>query len=86
MHVYRDIGVYNGGMYLKVKATPNARTELFEKRANGTYAVSVKERAQKNRANVRVLELLSEHLHIPLKKLRMKMGHRGRNKTIEVLE
>ncbi len=73
-------------MYLKVKATPGARKEFFEKRTNGTYSVSVKEKAQENRANLRILELLSKQLHIPLKKLRMKTGHRGRNKTIEVLE
>ncbi len=78
--------MYNDGMYLKIKVTPGARKEFFEKRADGTYIILVKEKAQENCANARALKLLSEHLHVPLKKLRIKTGHRRRNKTVEVLE
>jgi uncharacterized protein YggU (UPF0235/DUF167 family) len=73
-------------MYLHITVRPGTKKELFEKTKSETYVVSVKEEAKENAANTRVLELLALHLRVPKNKLRMRTGHRGRKKVIEVLE
>lgn len=72
-------------MYLKVKVTAGAKKESFEKKGEN-FVVSVKEKAQDNRANSRVLELLSEKLDIPKNKLRIVKGHKMGSKLVEVLK
>lgn len=73
-------------MFVRITVTPHARKESFSEIGVGKYAASVKEKAEGNQANVRVVHLLSAHLRIPKNKLRIVAGHKRRNKRIEVLE
>ncbi len=72
-------------MFVRIVVTPHARKESFSELGTGKYTASVKEKAEGNQANVRVLALLAQHLHVPKNKLRIKTGHKSRNKTIEVI-
>ncbi len=72
--------------HIHVHVTPHARKEIFEKKQNGSYELSVKEKAEGNAANARVLTLLALKLQVPKNKLRIRTGHRGRKKVIEMLE
>jgi uncharacterized protein YggU (UPF0235/DUF167 family) len=77
-------------MYIHAKVTAGARKESFEpcrSRATGNknpdhFEVSVKEKAENNLANKRVLELVAEYFKIPLNKIRIINGHRHPSKLI----
>jgi uncharacterized protein YggU (UPF0235/DUF167 family) len=73
-------------MYVKVKAIPGSKKENFEKISDDTFKISVKEKAQANMANKRVLELLSDHFKVPTRKLRIINGHHSPSKLISILE
>lgn len=72
--------------YIHVTVVPNARRESCAVQDNGTYVFAVKQKARGNQANERVLEMLAALLSISKKKLRIRTGHHGRKKLIEVLE
>ncbi|PIP86552.1 hypothetical protein COV42_02390 [Candidatus Campbellbacteria bacterium CG11_big_fil_rev_8_21_14_0_20_44_21] len=71
-------------MYLRVKVFPKSKKESFEKRGDDEFLISVKEPAQKNLANKKVLEILSQNLKIPLKNIRIINGHHSRTKLISI--
>ena len=73
-------------MYIKAKVTPEAKKESFEKMSDDTFQISVKEKAQANMANKRVLELLANHFKVPTGKLRIINGHHSPSKLISILE
>ncbi|HET9641723.1 MAG TPA: DUF167 domain-containing protein [Candidatus Paceibacterota bacterium] len=69
--------------YVKVFVTPGAKKETVEQKGE-TLAISVREPAERNLANVRVRELVAAHLGVPLAKVRILTGHRSRGKMISV--
>jgi uncharacterized protein YggU (UPF0235/DUF167 family) len=71
-------------MYIKVKVTPNARKESFEKIKVDTYKMSVREKAEMNMANRRVTELLAENLGLPINKIRLISGHHSPSKIFSI--
>ncbi len=73
-------------MYIKVKVTPGARKEVCEDKGGNRFVVSVKEKAEGNKATARVLFLIARQVGVSVSKLRILTGHRARNKTLEVLE
>jgi uncharacterized protein YggU (UPF0235/DUF167 family) len=72
--------------YLKIKVTPNASKETITDKGDGRFIVSVREKAQDNKATLRTLALVARRLGIPVSKLRICIGHHARNKIVEVLE
>jgi uncharacterized protein YggU (UPF0235/DUF167 family) len=70
---------------VRVKVEAGARKETFEESAPGTFAISVKERAERNAANTRVRAIIARHFRVPLKMVRILTGHQGKNKTLQVL-
>lgn len=71
-------------MYIKVRVTPNAKRETLEQDSSGHFTVSVKEPAEQNRANKRVITLIAEHFHIPIGNVRMVNGHHSGSKILSV--
>lgn len=71
-------------MYLRVRVKAGAKKEFFSEKEEGLFEISVKERAQGNQANKRVLELLSQHLGIKYSKIRTIAGHRQPSKIFFV--
>lgn len=70
-------------MILNVKVKPNSKEEKIEKIGEGEYLISVKEPAEDNKANIRVINLLSKALNISYKNIKIK-NPTSRNKIIEV--
>jgi len=68
-------------MYITVHAEPSARKEKIEKRADGSFVISVKEPAERNLANKRIGEILSLELGLPT---RLISGHRSCKKIFSV--
>ena len=71
-------------MYIRVKVTPAAKRESLETIGEDSLAIAVREPAQRNLANNRVLELIAREYRIDASSVRIISGHRSRNKLIEI--
>ncbi len=71
-------------MYIRVKVAPSAKKESFKQINEDHFEISVKEKAERNLANNRILELLSLHFRLPKGKIRIVNGHRSPTKLLVV--
>ena len=70
-------------MIIKIKVKPNSKEEKVEKISDGSYVLSVKEPAEDNKANIRVINLLSKELNVSFRKIKIK-NPASRNKIVEI--
>jgi hypothetical protein len=70
-------------MILKVKVKPNSREEKFEKIGENEYKIDVREAPEDNKANIRVINMLSKELNTNHKNIKIK-NPTSRDKLIEV--
>ena len=68
--------------YIHAKVTAGARKEELVQKDPEHFIVSVKEKAENNNANTRVLELIAEHFKIPRNKVRIVNGHHHPSKLL----
>ena len=71
-------------MYIHIKVTAGAKKETWKKKSEDHFEISVKEKAQRNEANARVLELVAEHFKVSKNKVRIVNGHRHPSKLLVV--
>jgi uncharacterized protein YggU (UPF0235/DUF167 family) len=71
-------------MYIKVSVLAGAKKESFEKKSENSFKISVKEKAERNEANTRILELVSNHFKIPTNKVRIINGHHHPSKLLSI--
>jgi len=71
-------------MYIKVKVTPHSKKEHIERVSDDTFVVSVKEPAERNLANNRIIEMIAEEFKIVRGKVRIVNGHHSRSKILTV--
>ena len=69
-------------MYIHVKVTAGAGKESFKVKSEDHFEISVKEKAEGNRANARVLELVAGHFKVPVNKVRIVNGHKHPSKLL----
>jgi uncharacterized protein YggU (UPF0235/DUF167 family) len=70
--------------YIHVKVTAGAKKESWRKKSEDHFEIWVKEKAERNIANARVLELVAEHFEVPVTRVRIINGHRHPSKLIMV--
>ena len=70
--------------YIHTKVTAGAKKKLIKQKSEDHFEISVKEKAEHNLANKRVLELFSLHFKIPASKIRIINGHRSPSKLLVV--
>ena len=70
---------------IRIKAFPDAKKASIEETAHQVVRIFVREPAQDNEANKAVLAAVAAFYEIPVNKLRMIAGHRGMNKTVQIL-
>ena len=72
--------------YIHVKVTAGASKESFAPKKNSAdhFEASVREKAERNMANGRVLELVAGHFKVPTNKVRIVNGHRSPSKLLVV--
>ena len=70
--------------YIHTKIIAGAKNELLKQKSEDHFEISIKEKAQKNMANTRVLELVAEHFKVPKNKVRIINGHRSPSKLLVV--
>lgn len=71
-------------MLVRVTVTAGARKERVIHVDEVTLTVTVREKAEGNKANTRVREIVAEIFHMPFGKVRMLSGHRTRTKVIRI--
>ncbi len=71
-------------MYIKVKATPASKKVFFEKKSDDTFSIHVKEPAERNLANKKIIILIAEYFNVPTGKVRIISGHRSRSKILSL--
>jgi len=67
-----------------VRVKPGQKKEIFTQVKDLEYEISVKEKAERNQANKRVIELLSYHFHKKLGEIRLVSGHHSPVKMFSV--
>ena len=72
--------------FIRVRVFPLAKKESLKKLAPDEYQILVREPAQHNMANKRVLQLLAYELGVEPRKLRLITGAHSPIKRIEVVE
>lgn len=70
-------------MILNVKVKPNSKEEKIEKISESEYVIHVREPAEDNKANIRLINLLSKELNVSHKTIKIK-NPRSRDKLIEI--
>ncbi|MDP2648798.1 MAG: DUF167 domain-containing protein [Patescibacteria group bacterium] len=73
-------------MRCRVKVSAGARRESLAEGKGGVLGISVREKAERGAANLRVRELVARHFGVSVKAVRIVKGHRGSSKTLEVLQ
>lgn len=58
------------------------KKESFVQKTEDSFEVSVKEKAERNMANTRVLEIIASHFKVPKNKVRIVNGHRSPSKLL----
>lgn len=71
-------------MYIKVRVAASARKESLKKTSEDFFSVSVKEPAEQNRANARVLELVAAYFGVSPKQIRIISGHHSPGKILSI--
>lgn len=68
--------------YIHAKVTAGAKKEILKKKSKDHFEISVKEKAERNMANSRVLELVAEYFNVSASKVRIINGHHHPSKLL----
>lgn len=72
-------------MKITVIVKPNAKEEKVEKIDANSYKIFTKQPAKENKANIAVVELLSEYFHVPKRSISIIQGVKSKHKIIEII-
>jgi len=71
-------------MYIKVKVTAGAKKETLEQESPDHFKISVREKAERNMANRRVVELLAENYRLKPHQVKIISGHHSPSKILSI--
>lgn len=71
-------------MYIRVRVTPNAKKESLRALSADSFLIAVREPAERNRANMRVLELVADYFALSSKQIRIISGHHSPGKLLSL--
>jgi len=72
------------GLLIRAKVRAGARKESFQIKSETAFEIAVKEPAEENRANARVVQLVARHFRVASNKVRIVKGQRSPGKTLRV--
>ncbi|MFA6050319.1 MAG: DUF167 domain-containing protein [Candidatus Paceibacterota bacterium] len=72
-------------MLIHVKIHPDSSKDEVIEKSDVSFIVHVRAPAERNEANVRMRQVLANHLGIPQEKLRIVTGHHSPSKILEIL-
>jgi len=71
-------------MYIKAVVATGAKRESILAKSANHFEISVKEKAERNMANKKVIELLAHYFKVPVGKVRIVNGHHYSHKLLVV--
>ena len=71
--------------FIKVRVTTGAKADSLMLQGE-TLRIAVKAAPKENKANVRVRELVAEHLGLPTSAVRITKGHHSSSKLLQVVK
>jgi uncharacterized protein YggU (UPF0235/DUF167 family) len=71
-------------MLIKVKAFPFSKKDKIVKKSNDSFDVFVEAKPERNMANKRIIELLSEYFELSQHKIKMIKGFKNSNKIFDI--
>ena len=71
-------------MYIHVKVKADSKKEDFKQKSEDHFEVSVREPAERNLANTRVIEVIALHFKIPTSHIRIVNGHHSPTKLLSL--
>ena len=71
-------------IYIKVIVVAGAKKENIVAKKPDHFEISVKEKAKRNMANKKVIELIASYFKVPIKKVRIVNGHHHPHKLLVV--
>lgn len=73
-------------MFIKLKVKTNSKENKVEKLKDDEFRVFVKLKPEQGQANQKVLDLMSDYLHIPRQKISFVKGHTSPSKIVLIRE
>jgi len=70
---------------IKVRVKTSSKQDKIEER-EGIYFVCLKEKAEKGKANKKLIKILSDYFNVSKNNIEIITGERSRNKIIEILK
>ena len=70
--------------YIHIKVNTRMKKESLIQKSEDHFEISVKEKAERNMANTRVLGLVAMHFKVPINKVRIVNGHRSPSKLLVI--
>jgi len=71
-------------MYIKVRVYPKSKKEEFIQISPNRFEIKVKEKAERNIANLRIREILAENFETELGNVKIVNGHHSPLKLISI--
>lgn len=71
-------------MLIKVKAFPLSKEEKIIKKNKDSFNVFVREEAERNMANKRIIEIISDYFEVPQNKVKMIKGFKESSKIFDI--
>lgn len=71
-------------MYIKIRAKTGVKQDHIREIKKDYFEISVKEKPERNMANKKILELISEHFKVPIGKVRIISGHHSPSKILSI--
>jgi len=72
-------------MKFQVRVKPNSSEQKIEEFGDHRYLVYLESPAEKNEANIELINLMAKHLGIPAIKLKIVSGLTNKDKTLEIV-
>ncbi|MCK5022075.1 MAG: DUF167 domain-containing protein [Candidatus Pacebacteria bacterium] len=71
-------------MYIKVNVFPRSKKEKIKEVGLNRFEVRVREKAERNLANKRVLEIMARYFEVDMKEISIINGHRHPIKLLKI--
>ncbi len=72
-------------MYVRVTVYPGAKKEHIKHVGENRFEIQVREPAEQNLANARILELVAEQYKVAVRQVRMISGHHSQRKILSII-
>lgn len=71
-------------MYIRVNAKAGMKKERFSEISENHFEIDIKEKAERNMANKKIIELVANYYNIQTKNVRIVNGHKHPHKLLSI--